>query len=109
MLQPRYLSVVLALVIAIVTTAFLSFIPSSDLVTMTIIDVFETDVDGRLLSYCPTFDNRAVHKTQEAVERIRKGASQIKQRMEVIAKSPAGKRVNKAAGQVGRIGKFYSD
>lgn len=36
MLQPRYLSVVLALVIAIVTTAFLSFIPSSDLVTMTI-------------------------------------------------------------------------
>ncbi|KAL7429929.1 hypothetical protein ACHAXM_001925 [Skeletonema potamos] len=75
-----------------------------DLVTMTIIDVFETDVDGKLLSYCPTFDNRAVHKTQEAVERIRKGASQIKQRMEVIAKSPAGKRVNKAAGQVGRIG-----
>ena len=36
MLQPRYLSVILALVIAIVTTAFLSFIPSSDLVTMTI-------------------------------------------------------------------------
>lgn len=36
MLQPRYLSVVLALVIAIVTTAFLSFIPTSDLVTMTI-------------------------------------------------------------------------
>jgi two-component system, OmpR family, phosphate regulon sensor histidine kinase PhoR len=36
MLQPRYLSVILALVIAIVTTAFLSFIPSSDIVTMTI-------------------------------------------------------------------------
>ncbi len=36
MLQPRYLSVVLALVIAIVTTAFLSFIPTSDVVTMTI-------------------------------------------------------------------------
>ncbi len=36
MLQPRYLSVVLALVISIVTTAFLSFIPSSDMVTMTI-------------------------------------------------------------------------
>jgi hypothetical protein len=75
-----------------------------DLVTMTIIDVFETDVDGKLLSYCPTFDNRAVHKTKETVERLRKGASQIKERMEVIAKSPAGKRVNKAAGQVGRMG-----
>ncbi len=36
MLQPRYLSVVLGLVIAIVTTAFLSFIPSSDAVTMTV-------------------------------------------------------------------------
>jgi two-component system phosphate regulon sensor histidine kinase PhoR len=36
MLQPRYISVVLALVIAIVTTAFLSFIPTSDLVIMTI-------------------------------------------------------------------------
>ena len=65
-----------------------------DLVTMTIIDVFETDMDGRLLSYCPTFDNRAVHKTREATERLRKGASQIKERMEVIANSPAGKRVN---------------
>jgi len=36
MLQPRYLSVVLALVIAIVTTAFLSFIPSTDITIMTI-------------------------------------------------------------------------
>jgi hypothetical protein len=44
-----------------------------DLVTMTIVDVFETDADGKLLSYCPTFDNRAVHKTQESIERLRKG------------------------------------
>ena len=75
-----------------------------DLVTMTIIDVFETDVDGKLLSYCPTFDNRAVHKTKETVERLKKGATQFKERMGVIAQSPAGKRVNKAAGQVGRMG-----
>jgi len=75
-----------------------------DLVTMTIIDVFETDVDGKLLSYCPTFDNRAVHKTKETVERLKKGATQLKERMGVIAQSPAGKRVNKAAGHVGRIG-----
>ncbi|KAL7529893.1 hypothetical protein ACHAXR_003212, partial [Thalassiosira sp. AJA248-18] len=66
-----------------------------DLVTMTIIDVFETDADGKLLSYCPTFDNRAVHKTQEVTERLRKGASHLKERMEVIGRSPAGKSVNK--------------
>ena len=75
-----------------------------DLVTMTIIDVFETDSDGKLLSYCPTFDNRAVHKTKVSVERFKKSATQFKQRMGVIAQSPAGKRVNKAAGRVGRIG-----
>ncbi len=62
-----------------------------DLVTMTIIDVFETDNDGKLLSYCPTFDNRAVHKTQESIERLRKGASQLRE----IARSPAGVKVNK--------------
>ena len=68
-----------------------------DLVTMTIVDVFETDSDGKLLSYCPTFDNRAVHKTQEVTERIRKGASLVKERMEVVARSPAGKSVNKVS------------
>ncbi|KAL3807365.1 hypothetical protein ACHAXA_001703 [Cyclostephanos tholiformis] len=74
-----------------------------DLVTMTIIDVFETDSDGRLLSYCPTFDNRAVHKTQEVTERIRKGASLVKERMEVVARSPAGKSVNKATHDLGKM------
>ena len=38
-------------------------------------DVFETDSDGKLLLYCPMFDKRAVHKTQEVVERVTKGAS----------------------------------
>ena len=65
-----------------------------DLVTMTIIDVFETDVNGKLLSYCPTFDNRAVHKTPEMVERIRKGASHLMERVEDVVNSPAGKSVN---------------
>eukprot|EP00571_Detonula_confervacea_P002244 CAMPEP_0172329496 /NCGR_PEP_ID=MMETSP1058-20130122/60912_1 /TAXON_ID=83371 /ORGANISM="Detonula confervacea, Strain CCMP 353" /LENGTH=538 /DNA_ID=CAMNT_0013046675 /DNA_START=122 /DNA_END=1738 /DNA_ORIENTATION=+ len=74
-----------------------------DLVTMTIIDVFETDVNGKLLSYCPTFDNRAVHKTPEMAERLRKGASQLKERMEVVANSPAGKSVNMAAGRLGQM------
>ena len=68
-----------------------------DLVTMTIIDVFETDSNGKLLSYCPTFDNRAVHKTQEVTERLRKGASQLKETIEVVARSPAGRGVNKVS------------
>jgi len=74
-----------------------------DLVTMTIIDVFETDASGRLLSYCPTFDNRAVHKTQEVTERFLKGASQLKERTRILARSPAGKSVNKAAGNFGKM------
>ena len=66
-----------------------------DLVTMTIIDVFETDQNGRLLSYCPTFDNRAVHKTQEVVERVRKGASHLMDRVEVVRKNPASQKAIK--------------
>ena len=68
-----------------------------DLVTMTIIDVFETDSSGQLLSYCPTFDNRAVHKTPETIERLRKGATHLKERMEVVVNSPSGKIVNKVS------------
>ena len=79
-----------------------------DLVTMTIIDVFETDADGRLLSYCPTFDNRAVHKTQEVTERIRKGASHLKESIAVAARSPAGKNVNKVSLLVLGV-RFLSD
>ena len=66
-----------------------------DLVTMTIIDVFETDQDGKLLSYCPTFDNRAVHRTQEVVERVKKGASHLKERVDVVVKSPTSQKALK--------------
>jgi hypothetical protein len=45
-----------------------------DLVSMTIVDVFETDNQGKLLSYCPTFDNRAVVKTNQTAETIRKSS-----------------------------------
>jgi len=48
-----------------------------DLVSMTIVDVFETDNQGKLLSYCPTFDNRAVHKTHPTTETLRRGGSQL--------------------------------
>jgi hypothetical protein len=48
-----------------------------DLVTMTIVDVFETDSSGKLLSYCPTFDNRAISKTHPTTETLRKGGTQL--------------------------------
>ena len=66
-----------------------------DLVTMTIVDVFETDKDGRLLSYCPTFDNRAVHKTGQTIEILSRGTNKIMKRVEVVRKSNAAKEVNK--------------
>jgi hypothetical protein len=48
-----------------------------DLVSMTIVDVFETDNQGKLLSYCPTFDNRAVIKTHAAAENWRKSSHKL--------------------------------
>jgi hypothetical protein len=48
-----------------------------DLVSMTIVDVFETDNQGKLLSYCPTFDNRAVVKTHAAAENWRKSSHKL--------------------------------
>jgi hypothetical protein len=48
-----------------------------DLVTMTIVDVFETDCNGKLLSYCPTFDNRAIVKTNATTEILRKSSSKV--------------------------------
>ena len=68
-----------------------------DLVTMTIVDVFETDCDGKLLSYCPTFDNRAIRKTDQRVERIRKGSTKIKNQMNIVANSQAALTVNKVS------------
>lgn len=65
-----------------------------DLVTMTIVDVFETDTDGRLLSYCPTFDNRAIRKTMKTAEQLRKGGSKVKAVAKVVAKSHAAARFN---------------
>jgi hypothetical protein len=48
-----------------------------DLVSMTIVDVFETDSDGKLLSYCPTFDNRAIVKTNATTEVLRKSSTKV--------------------------------
>jgi hypothetical protein len=74
-----------------------------DLVTMTIVDVFETDNNGKLLSYCPTFDNRDIRKTTQATESIRKGSSKFMGQLSAAAKSPAAKKFNQAASQMGRM------
>jgi hypothetical protein len=37
-----------------------SSLQMGDLVTLTIVDVFETDNQGKLLSFCPTFDNKKI-------------------------------------------------
>eukprot|EP00546_Thalassionema_frauenfeldii_P007713 CAMPEP_0178924264 /NCGR_PEP_ID=MMETSP0786-20121207/17226_1 /TAXON_ID=186022 /ORGANISM="Thalassionema frauenfeldii, Strain CCMP 1798" /LENGTH=391 /DNA_ID=CAMNT_0020598947 /DNA_START=108 /DNA_END=1283 /DNA_ORIENTATION=+ len=70
-----------------------------DLVTMTIVDVFETDNNGRLLSYCPTFDNRQVHKTTARVETLRKSSSQLKKSLTKLSKSTASKKIQTLASQ----------
>ena len=75
-----------------------------DLVTMTIIDVFETDKDGKLLSYCPTFDNRSITKTNITRERISKESHNVKEILGAVSKSRAAYQVNKAACYLGQVG-----
>jgi hypothetical protein len=76
-----------------------------DLVTLTIVDVFETDNQGHLLSYCPTFDNRAVVRTHQASESIRKTSknffSMIGRAHKAVAKSEVNK---KASAQLSKMG-----
>lgn len=74
-----------------------------DLVTMTIVDVFETDNNGKLLSYCPTFDNRAIHKTTQASEMVRRSSSKLMTSIHQASKSHAAHKMNQAASQVTRV------
>jgi len=74
-----------------------SKIQPGDLVTMTIVDVFETDSDGKLLSYCPTFDNRSVSKTNPAVETIEKEFSRVVHTVNTMRQTKTGKQVEKTA------------
>jgi hypothetical protein len=64
---------------------------------MTIIDVFETDTDGKLLSYCPTFDNRQVRKTDQTIEKIKKSSYMLKNQLNVLVKSPTALKVNEVS------------
>jgi hypothetical protein len=74
-----------------------------DLVTMTIVDVFETDNNGKLLSYCPTFDNRAIHKTNQASETLRRGSSKLMHSLNNAARSQTAVKMNQAAAHVTRV------
>jgi len=68
-----------------------------DLVTMTIVDVFETDNNGKLLSYCPTFDNRDIRKTTTAAETIRKSSSKVMNQIHTMANSETASKLNQIA------------
>ncbi len=80
-----------------------------DLVTLTIVDVFETDNQGKLLSYCPTFDNRRVTKTNQAAETIRKSSSKFFSMLGRAQKAVAKSEVNKrASAQFNKMGIMQS-
>jgi len=64
-----------------------------DLVGMTVVDVFETDNNGKLLSYCPTFDNRAVQKMDRTAYTIRKNTSRLKAAIQKVRQSALAKTV----------------
>ena len=76
-----------------------------DLVTLTVVDVFETDNQGKLLSYCPTFDNRAIRKTNQTAETLRKSSNKIFSILGKAKKAVAKSEVNKKASeQISKMG-----
>lgn len=76
-----------------------------DLVSLTIVDVFETDNQGKLLSYCPTFDNRAVRKTNQTTETLRKSSTKLFTMLGRAQKAVAKSEVNKkATEQLNKMG-----
>lgn len=75
-----------------------------DLVTMTIVDVFETDNNGKLLSYCPTFDNRAVLKTTAASETLRKSSNKIYSQLSGAIQSQTATRLQNGVVHLSKMG-----
>jgi hypothetical protein len=82
---------------------------TGDLVTMTIVDVFETDSQGKLLSYCPTFDNRAVYKTNPTTETIRKSSSKLMTILGKLQNSKAARGILNRAKSVATTVKHKMD
>eukprot|EP00536_Pseudo-nitzschia_multiseries_P013809 jgi/Psemu1/68861/estExt_Genemark1.C_6170022 len=70
-----------------------------DLVTLTIVDVFETDNQGKLLSYCPTFDNRAIRKTNQTAETFKKSSTKLLSMLGRAKRAVAQSEVNKRASE----------
>ena len=83
-----------------VSTETVDQLQVGDLVTMTIVDVFETDNQGKLLSYCPTFDNRAIHKTHQTAETLRKSTHKLLTVLHKAQKSKLAKLIVKQAQAV---------
>jgi hypothetical protein len=82
-----------------------SSLQMGDLVTLTVVDVFETDNQGKLLSYCPTFDNKKIKKTNPASETIRKSSQKFFSMMGRAQKAVAKSEVNKrASAQLHKMG-----
>jgi len=80
-----------------------SKIQLGDLVTMTIVDVFETDCDGKLLSYCPTFDNRSVKKTNPASELIDLQKTKVSKTILELRQTKAVNQIEKNASKLFQI------
>ena len=74
-----------------------------DLVTMTIVDVFETDNQGKLLSYCPTFDNRAIRKTLQTTETLIKSRGKLLKAIHDAQNSKLAKLIMEKASIVGNM------
>ena len=82
-----------------------SVLQVGDLVTLTIVDVFETDNQGKLLSYCPTFDNRAIRKTNQTAETLKKSSSKLFSILGKAKKAVVKSEVNKKASkQISKMG-----
>jgi len=84
------------------TATALNALQPGDLVSLTVVDVFETDNQGKLLSYCPTFDNRAVHKTDRTAHALRKKSTQIGSALKTAQNSKLARSIGRHAANLAR-------
>jgi hypothetical protein len=80
-----------------------------DLVSLNIVDVFETDNHGKLLSYCPTFDNRDVKITDRNLYKIRKNTTRIVNAIKSVQQSAGYRNVVEISGAIAKTVKRTVD
>jgi hypothetical protein len=80
-----------------------------DLVSLNIVDVFETDNHGKLLSYCPTFDNRDVQITDRNLYKIRKNTARIVNAIKSVQQSAGYRNVVEISGAIAKTVKRTVD